>query len=519
MARSKRAKRIFVSHAHADKLLVDALVDLIGTGVGIPSEEVFCTALEGLGIPAGSNFLDYIKGEIQKPEVVLLLITDNYLKRPFCLAEMGAAWAMSHKIIPLVGGMIGPSDVGVVLGATQILKLEEDNGLNQLFQELTTALGIKNLNIPRWNAKKQQFSAFLRSSWGSAASNEPVKKPLGKADVALSPHHIEGIWRADFRYTDGIQYREVIEIQRAGTDEFVGHVLPSLDNCSHSAAVDHTRPLRMRGRLDGSDLLTGVWYQAARPLTHGAFQMKVSREEDALVGGWLMFSDSKRMTVSDCWIWHRQKVGGASRFGIYGVTGAGKTTLCQQLQQQVQDCRSFSESSVIDDYMRRFHAETLEEFKLRSEVGRMEGRQKAFRYHAERIRNAGGLFIGDAHYSFPTGRLGAMTQPHPDSRNGIQPVMPEAAWDIYQAIIYLETPADVVMKRIVKQAQETGRNTWATTLTETDVRDWIDYEKGMLSKQCAQRGKQFFILSADGATAEIAARAATFIEQFKPTAY
>jgi hypothetical protein len=87
MARPKRAKRIFVSHAHADKLLVDALVDLIGTGVGIPSEEVFCTALEGLGIPAGSNFIDYIKAQIQKPEVVLLLITDNYLKRPFCLAR------------------------------------------------------------------------------------------------------------------------------------------------------------------------------------------------------------------------------------------------------------------------------------------------------------------------------------------------------------------------------------------------------------------------------------------------
>jgi hypothetical protein len=97
--------------------------------------------------------------------------------------------------------------------------------------------------------------------------------------------------------------------------------------------------------------------------------------------------------------------------------------------------------------------------------------------------------------------------------------MPEAAWDIYQAIIYLETTADIVMKRLMNQALETGRNTWATTLTETEIRDWIEYEKGMLSKQCAQRGKQFFILSGDGAAAEIAARAAMFIEQFKPTAY
>jgi hypothetical protein len=291
---------------------------------------------------------------------------------------MGAAWAMSHKIIPLVGGAIGPSDVGGVLGATQILKLAEDTGLNQLFQELTAALGTKNINIPRWDAKKQQFLAFLRSNRGSDTSNATVNKPFGKVDEVLAPHHIEGIWRADFRYTDGIDYREVIEIRRVGADAFEGHVLrawrivPTLRQwitCGLSACG---------GRLDGSDLLTGIWYQTARPLTHGAFQMKVSREEDSLVGGWLMFSDSRRMTVSDCWTWHRQKVGGASRFGIYGVTGAGKTTLCQRLQQLVHGCRSFSESSVIDDYMRRFHAETLEVFKLRSEAGRMEGRQKAF---------------------------------------------------------------------------------------------------------------------------------------------
>ena len=232
-----------------------------------------------------------------------------------------------------------------------------------------------------------------------------------------------------------------------------------------------------------------------------------------------MFSDSMRMTISESWNWYRHKVGGASRFGVYGVTGAGKTTLFQQLQQLVVDCRSFSESSVIDDYMQRFHGETLEEFKFRSEDGRMECRQKAFRYHAERIRNASGVFIGDAHYSFPKGRQGTLTREHPESRNGIQPVMPEAAWEIYQAIIYLETPADVVMNRLVNQARVTGRNAWAVALSEAEVREWIEYEKEMLSRKCAERGKQFFILSADGTIAEIATRAATFVDQFKPTAY
>ncbi|SKA90320.1 Thymidylate kinase [Prosthecobacter debontii] len=519
MATTKRTKRIFISHAHADKPLVDALVDLIETGMGIPSTNIFCTALEGLGIPSGASFIDYIKQQIRRPDVVLLLITENYLKRPFCLAEMGAAWAMSHRVIPLLSGRMSPGDVGGVLGATQILKVDQDSGLNQFFQELTTALRVSISNVPRWEAKKQQFLALVGSLQPKATLPAPEKTTVsGESELPLA-HHIEGIWRAEFHYTDGSEYREIIEIRRESRNEFTGRIVPSLDNCPHTASIDHNRTKRIHASLSGTDMLTGVWYQPARPLTHGAFQLKVSQEDDSLLGGWLMFSDNKGIPVSDRWNWYRHVVGANSRFGVYGVTGAGKTTLCEHLQQRVMNCRFFSESGVIGDYMKRFHEESLEEFKLRSEAGRMEGRQKAFRFHAERIKNSCGVFVGDAHYSFPAERLGSLVQPHPDSRNGIQPVMPDAAWEIYQAIIYLDTPASIVKQRLQKQAQQTGRNEWASKLGVHEIQDWIDYEKEMLSRQCALRGKPFYVLSGDGAAAEIASQASVFVEQFKPTAY
>lgn len=519
MANLKLTKRVFISHAHADKSLVDALVDLIETGIGVPSKDIFCTALEGLGIPAGASFIDYIKQQIRRPDVVLLLITENYLKSRFCLAEMGAAWAMSHRVIPLIFGGMSPSEVGGVLGATQILKIGEDSGLNQFYQELTTALRVSKPNVPRWEAKKQKFLAFADGIQPKATLPARQKTLLSSDSEMPHAHHIEGVWRAEFHYTDGTEYREIIEIRRERGDEFTGRIVPSLDNCPHTAAIDHNRARRILAGLHGTDLLTGIWYQPARPLTHGAFQLKVSQEDDSLLGGWLMFSDSKGVPVSDRWNWYRHVVGANSRFGVYGVTGAGKTTLCEHLEQRVKNCRFFSESGVIGDYMKRFHGETLEEFKLRSEAGRMEGRQKAFRFHAERIKNSCGVFVGDAHYSFPAERLGSLVQPHPDSRNGIQPVMPDAAWEIYQAIIYLDTPASIVKQRLQKQAQQTGRNEWASKLGVHEIQDWIDYETEMLSRQCAQRGKPFYVLSGDGAAAEIASQASVFVEQFKPTAY
>lgn len=72
-------KPIFVSHANADKDLVGKFVDgLLLPGLDITTNEVFCTSLEGMKIPAGQSFIDFVKQQIQSPKVLLMLLTPNY---------------------------------------------------------------------------------------------------------------------------------------------------------------------------------------------------------------------------------------------------------------------------------------------------------------------------------------------------------------------------------------------------------------------------------------------------------
>lgn len=186
------SKKIFISHAAKDKPLADALVDLLQTGININANDIFCSSLEGLGIPAGRNFIDHIKEQIQEPKVVVALLSQNYLGSQFCMCELGATWAMSHRLLPLLISPVTYQDVKGVLSVTQLPSIED--GLSGLMQDLVSELGLPHPNIERWDAKKNAFLKRLKTILKSmeapkkitAAEHEVLKTQLTNARQALA---------------------------------------------------------------------------------------------------------------------------------------------------------------------------------------------------------------------------------------------------------------------------------------------------------------------------------------------
>ena len=130
------AKKIFISHAAKDKKLADLLVDFLETGTPLTSNDIFCSSLEGLGIPTGKNFIEYIKEEIQTPETVILLLSPNYFASQFCLCELGASWALSHNVLPLLVPPLTYDDIEGVLSGIQINKINDLDGINHFIMAL-----------------------------------------------------------------------------------------------------------------------------------------------------------------------------------------------------------------------------------------------------------------------------------------------------------------------------------------------------------------------------------------------
>lgn len=151
------SKEIFISHAVKDEALADALVDLLQTGMGVSPDQIFCSSLESLGIPSGLNFVDYIKDAIQSPKAVLALITPNYFSSQFCLCELGATWAMSHRLFPLLVQPLTFEHVKGVLTGVQLTEISSAMQLSELRDHINTALGLKGDKSARWEVKRDAF--------------------------------------------------------------------------------------------------------------------------------------------------------------------------------------------------------------------------------------------------------------------------------------------------------------------------------------------------------------------------
>lgn len=82
--------KFFINHSSEDKKLVLMLVDLLEQGFHINKNKIFCTSMDN-ALRIGEDFIISIKEKLQGSEILIFLITENYISSKFCLMEMGAA--------------------------------------------------------------------------------------------------------------------------------------------------------------------------------------------------------------------------------------------------------------------------------------------------------------------------------------------------------------------------------------------------------------------------------------------
>ncbi len=174
------SKSIFISHSIKNREVADALVDLLETGIGIPDSEVFCSSLEGLGIPSGVNFVEFIRSQVESTDIVILLLSKEYFESHFCVAELGASWVLCHRMVPLLIPPLAYGDVKAVLTGIQLLKIEDKVALNQMHSEIIEALAIEGKTFERWEVKRDSFLNTINS--GKLTEKEIVECQLSGHD-------------------------------------------------------------------------------------------------------------------------------------------------------------------------------------------------------------------------------------------------------------------------------------------------------------------------------------------------
>ena len=146
---------IFISHAVADATLADSLYDLLQSGCYLGKEDLVCTSVDGVGIPEGEDFVEWIKKKLETASLIILLVTPNYFASKFCMAEVGAAWALNRKVFPLMKPKMH-REMGFVMLGKQTAEMS-DVGLDELRDEIVKFFPKAGSSTPRWNIKKEVF--------------------------------------------------------------------------------------------------------------------------------------------------------------------------------------------------------------------------------------------------------------------------------------------------------------------------------------------------------------------------
>lgn len=210
--------RVFVSHAEADRPLIEAFVDLLQMGLDISRKDIFCTSIEGMKIRQGKPFVPYIKDELTSSDYVIMIVTAAYYESAFCLCELGATWVLGHEASPLLVKPIDYSQLKAVLTGVQAGKIDDKDALNQMKDQLQEA-GFGNPSTGRWESKRD---TFLRNLSGI------LPKLPGRSVVSANEHET---LKATYNAT-----QDVVQDQQKKI-ESLNHTIENLKACKDKEEV------------------------------------------------------------------------------------------------------------------------------------------------------------------------------------------------------------------------------------------------------------------------------------------
>ena len=108
---------VFLSYAAADKSAAEKLRRLLSA-----RDDVSVSTVEDL--TTGTGWKTRLRNALEQCDVFSLLLTPNTLSSNSVLQELGAAWALNKRIVPVLSGGQAPGNLPVTVSNLQYRSLE-----------------------------------------------------------------------------------------------------------------------------------------------------------------------------------------------------------------------------------------------------------------------------------------------------------------------------------------------------------------------------------------------------------
>jgi hypothetical protein len=160
--------KIFISHSSKDIELIEGFKNkILGNGLGFDigesKQDIFCSSIEEMGIKTGLDFRQKIKENLLNSNIILLFLSENYRQSEICQNEMGAAWAFEKIIFPLIIPPMDFKSVGVLMDVNECVKLESENRLLKVCDELNDTFNLQNKSTKMKRAVENFIKEHIKS--------------------------------------------------------------------------------------------------------------------------------------------------------------------------------------------------------------------------------------------------------------------------------------------------------------------------------------------------------------------
>lgn len=136
--------RLFISHSAADRDLVERLLELIRSALGLPAPQIRCTSIDGYRLPVGAKTDERLRQEVHEADAFVGIISSRSLHSLYVAFELGARWGAGLSLFPVLAPGTDPSVLGGPLAGLNALSAASRPQLHQLISDLANALGIKS---------------------------------------------------------------------------------------------------------------------------------------------------------------------------------------------------------------------------------------------------------------------------------------------------------------------------------------------------------------------------------------
>lgn len=147
--------KVFISYSSRNQELAEYFIEFIQLGMGVQKRDIFCTAFPE-ALPTGENFIEKIRTELESCEAVISLITEEYLRSTFCVAEMGIAWGMRKSYFPL---LLVPYERlnRTPLCGVQMRRMDSREDISTVYDELFVSHVIQGRQTAEFNKRLPEF--------------------------------------------------------------------------------------------------------------------------------------------------------------------------------------------------------------------------------------------------------------------------------------------------------------------------------------------------------------------------